>query len=407
MKANSGSRRYTQTHPWISFDRKSLLQAGSSLWLKLGEAGAKCELVSGIPLPPAVASHLGTMYLVKGVLGTTAIEGNTLTQEQVKKVLEGELELPKSKEYLAKEATNVGDACGYIVEHSLDHDGALTPKMIREFNAMILEGLKLPEEVQPGIYRRHSVEVARYLGAPYEDCEFLVLELCKWINSFDLPGLGFAGPILKAIVAHLYIAWIHPFGDGNGRTARLVEYYLLTSGRVPLPAAHLMSNHYNITKTEYLRQLHEASRSGGNIVPFVEYALEGFVDGLNEQLDVIRMHQFQISWRDLTRELLGSASKVSSRRHELLMGISWKDPLTVAEIVDLSPWLARTYGNKDRRMLNRDLEFLKAKGWVEDTPEGLRARTEILSAFVPSIPPKEENQLNLEMDFSDVPGNTK
>ena len=45
--------------------------------------------------------------------------------------------------------------------------------------------------------------------------------------------------ILKATLAHLYIAWIHPFGDGNGRTARLVEFMLLSRAGVPSPSAHL------------------------------------------------------------------------------------------------------------------------------------------------------------------------
>lgn len=54
--------------------------------------------------------------------------------------------------------------------------------------------------------------------------------------------------IFKAVVAHLYLAWIHPVGDGNGRTARLVEFQILLSSGVPSPAAHLLSNHYNQTR---------------------------------------------------------------------------------------------------------------------------------------------------------------
>jgi hypothetical protein len=73
--------------------------------------------------------------------------------------------------------------------------------------------------------------------------------------------------ILKAMVAHLYLAWTHPFGDGNGRTARLIEFHILLSAGVPSPAAHLFSNHYNQTRAEYYRQLDRASKSGGH--PFL------------------------------------------------------------------------------------------------------------------------------------------
>lgn len=67
--------------------------------------------------------------------------------------------------------------------------------------------------------------------------------------------------ILKAIAAHLYLAWIHPF-DGNGRTARLMELRLLLAAGVTTPATHLLSNHYNLTRGEYYRQLDAASRTG-------------------------------------------------------------------------------------------------------------------------------------------------
>src|SRR5258708_25331431 len=90
--------------------------------------------------------------------------------------------------------------------------------------------------------------------------------------------------IIRAVIAHLYLAWIHPFGDGNGRTARLIEYRILLACGVPSPAVHLLSNHYNLTRTEYYRQLDRASGSKGEYIPFVEYAVQGFVDGLRQQL---------------------------------------------------------------------------------------------------------------------------
>jgi hypothetical protein len=54
--------------------------------------------------------------------------------------------------------------------------------------------------------------------------------------------------LIAAVVAHVYFEWIHPFGDGNGRTGRLIELKLLLEAGVPQPAAHLLSNHYNATR---------------------------------------------------------------------------------------------------------------------------------------------------------------
>lgn len=68
----------------------------------------------------------------------------------------------------------------------------------------------------------------------------------------------------------------------------MIEFHLLFAAGVPLPAAHLLSDHYNKTRTEYYRQLTFASRSGGDVLPFIRYALEGFLDGLRGQINLIR-----------------------------------------------------------------------------------------------------------------------
>ena len=60
--------------------------------------------------------------------------------------------------------------------------------------------------------------------------------------------------ILRAITAHLYLIWIHPFGDGNGRLARLVEFTILLKSGIPSIAAHLLSNHYNATAEQNCQQ---------------------------------------------------------------------------------------------------------------------------------------------------------
>ena len=75
-------RTHEETHPWINFtlDARSL---NHTTWLLLGEAVSKMEHVAGVPLGPDAADRLHSVYLAKGVLATTAIEGNTLTEEEV------------------------------------------------------------------------------------------------------------------------------------------------------------------------------------------------------------------------------------------------------------------------------------------------------------------------------------
>jgi Fic family protein len=145
--------------------------------------------------------------------------------------------------------------------------------------------------VVPGKLREHSVLVGRYRGAPAEDCEYLLDRFCQWLNGPDFAApsddLTVVTALLKAITAHLYLAWIHPFGDGNGRTARLLEFLILVGADVPAVSTHLLSNHYNLTRSAYYRELGNASRTGGNLLPFIWYAVEGFRDGLRDQLEAI------------------------------------------------------------------------------------------------------------------------
>jgi Fic family protein len=381
-------RTYLRTHPWLRF-AASFREAKPLLWILLGEARSKCLHIAGAPLPPASAKLLHRLYLAKGVLGTTAIEGNTLTLDQVEQHLEGKLKLPPSQQYLQDEIANILTACNFITTAKFHKEHPkITPELLRFFNTTVLSGLELGEGVVAGRIRTHSVGVARYLGAPAEDCEYLLERLCEWLDSADFsldPDLGLAVPILKAILAHLYIAWIHPFGDGNGRTARLVEFNILVDAGVPKPAAHLLSNHYNLTRAVYYRELDKASRSGGDVTPFVLYALQGFVDQLREQINVIQGYQLIIAWRDYVNEgFEGKKTPSDWRRKRLLLLISWRPaPMRRRDMIQ-DPLIAKEYLGKTMKTLTRDLNTLMAENLVERTPVGFRARTERIFAFLPT-----------------------
>jgi Fic family protein len=385
-------RTYETTHPWISF-RFEQGQLSSKLWLLLGEAQSKCEHIAGVPLRPSTAARLHRLYLAKGALGTTAIEGNTLSEKEVLDKLEGKLELPPSKEYLGREIENIVTACDSILKglKTSDHPTEVTVDEIKVLNRMVLKDLPLNEGVVPGEIRTHAVgiEGVRYRGAPAEDCEYLLNRLCEWLNTnfriLDDHEHSIVVAVLKAIISHLYLAWIHPFGDGNGRTARLLEFRILLASGVPTPAAHLLSNFYNETRQEYYRQLAAASRSGGNILSFVEYAIRGFVDGLRVQLKTIQDQQLDVVWRNYVHEKFKDLNKPSDvRRRHLALDISdRKEPIPLAELRNITPRVAAHYARLSSRPLPRDVAHLTAMGLVETTPAGVRARKEIILSFLP------------------------
>jgi len=380
-------RAYEESHPWLTFELDAR-EFSHDLWMLLGEARSKCEHLAGVPLRPETARKLHGVYLAKGIAATTAIEGNTLSEEQVAELLAGELKLPPSQDYLRKEVENIVGALGEIFRR-LEAGESISVQMILDFNRRVLDGAPDEADARPGEIRTHSVTVGRYRGAPAADCEYLLGRLSEWLNGSDFAPAGalgiVVGAMLAAVVGHLYIAWIHPFGDGNGRTARLVEFALLVRAGVPTPAAHLLSNHYNKTRAEYYRQLDAASRSGGKVAPFVHYAVQGFVDGLREQVTMVRNQQLDVAWRNHVHELFRDGKGPSKRRRDLVLALSRaKDPISLAEIMALAP-VTKAYAGRSPKTLQRDLLAARAQGLVVDMPGGRwRARTELIQAFLPA-----------------------
>jgi Fic family protein len=397
-------RTFERTHPWIRFEL-DLRRLPHRVWLLLGEAQSKCEHIAGVPLRPDTALKLHRLFLARGALATTAIEGNTLSEEEALAVIDERLELPESRAYLGREILNIAGACDKIVSGVRSASGGLSSEQILEFNRAILHGLPPKPDVVPGQVRTHPVRVAQYHGAPHEDCAWLLDRLCGWLNQAELrgsPGERIALAVVRAVLAHIFIAWIHPFGDGNGRTARLVEFSILLAAGVPSPAAHLLSNHYNQTRSEYYRQLQAASASGGDLIPFIAYAVEGFVDGLREQLAHIREQQTDIAWRNLVDEAFRNAKTVTAiRQRDLVLDLSQKPGWVVtAEIPTLSPQLARAYASKKSKTVTRDINALVELGLIERVGPRVRAKREIILAF---LPPQRADEVRDESGSSAAP----
>jgi len=231
------------------------------------------------------------------------------------------------------------------------------------------------------------VTVGHYRAAPREDCEYLLERLCDWVNGPDFAPQGelvVGMAILKAILAHLYIAWIHPFGDGNGRTARLVEFDVLLKAGVPVPSAHLLSNHYNFTREEYYRQLDYASKSKGDVMRFITYAVQGLRDGLREQVNLIREQQRDVAWRSYIYGVYRNArGTVVTRQRDLVLDLSRrKEPVSRADITRTSLRIAKIYSRVSEKTLARDLQFLGRKNLIKEVAIKSRLNGSQISGYI-------------------------
>jgi Fic family protein len=220
--------------------------------------------------------------------------------------------------------------------------------------------------------------------------EALVQKLCDWlIRTFHYrKEQNFDEAVLEAIVTHVYIAWIHPFMDGNGRTARLLEFYILMRAGVPGIASHILSNHYNNTRTEYYRQLQHASETG-DLSAFIQYALEGFRDGLENTIGIIHENQRELTWNnyvhDVTEKMPGKNQKILRRIRQLAYHIPADRFCGLDEIRILDIGIAEAYLRLNTITLRRDLDLLAEKELLKTEKGKYRANYELLHNFLPEI----------------------
>jgi Fic family protein len=391
------SRPYIKTHPWITFTF-DLNRLTALDWVRLGEVLSKCDHIAYAALPSEISSDLHQIYLAKGIHASAQIEGNSLSEEQVRARVGGDLRLPESQEYLGREIDNIREACN-LVCRELDEgdDLRLTTDRISQLNKLVLDGLPLDEDVVPGQIRTKGVVVGSvYQGPPAADCEYLLDQVCSWLDQMLddaaalVPEWGRAVGVIRAILAHLYLEWIHPFGDGNGRTGRLIEFQLLLAAGFPTPACHLLSNYYNKTRTRYYQALRETSQAEDHPVwRFASYAIQGFAEEIRDQVSVIQQHQLGLAWVNLVGQAdLGRTEVTSSRRRALLLALPAEGPedfTPISALNRIDPDIAAMYAIKKTKTLTRDINTLEQAGLIVRSTggEGIRPRFEQLFAFLP------------------------
>ena len=359
----------------------------------LGQCFAYINSMINIPIRPDYRRELLSVSLNKGALATTAIEGNTLTEKDLNQIQKGE-DLEPSRKYQQQEVENILEAFNTILTELVreKNPAIITPELIRRFNEMVGRNIGDAFGGNPGQFRRRNVTVGAYRPPSFEKIEGLVQKFCTWlIRDFHYTqNQNFDEAVLEAIVSHVYIAWIHPFLDGNGRTARLLEFYLLMRAGVPNIASHILSNHYNNTRTEYYRQLQHSTETG-DLSAFIQYALEGFRDGLENTINVIHKEQTELTWNnyvhDITEKMQdeGKNRKTLQRIRQLAYNIPGDRFCSLEEILVLSSKIAEGYRKLNAMTLRRDLNLLVEKNLLKTEKNKYRTNYELLHSFLPEI----------------------
>jgi Fic family protein len=181
------------------------------------------------PLDPMIVAELKKLYDVRFTYNSNAIEGNTLTQSETELVLTKGITVGGKTLDEHLEAIGHKEAIDYI-EHLAQQDTEINQWEIKQIHNLILRKIN-PEEA--GSYRTLDVMAAgtNYRYPPHYLLPQLMADFAIWLNSEAALSLH---PVEYASIAHYRFVSIHPFRDGNGRTARLLMNLLLIRAGYPI-----------------------------------------------------------------------------------------------------------------------------------------------------------------------------
>jgi Fic family protein len=219
------------------------------------------------PLPPATLARLSELMTVEWTYNSNAIEGNTLTLQETRLILETGLTIGGKSLREHFEVTNHREAIAYVEALATEAD-PISPFHVRAIHELVLARIDdAGAGAGAGAYRTTPVRIAGAAFEPPDPWEVPV-RMEAWGDWLTGPGEDLP-PVDRAALAHHRLVAIHPFIDGNGRTARLVMNLVLMRAGYP-PAVIQRGN-----RRQYYNVLARADRGqDGPLVDFVARAVE-------------------------------------------------------------------------------------------------------------------------------------
>ena len=205
---------------------------------------------------------------IHSIRGSLAIEGNTLTEEQISAIFEG-----KPVVAPVREIQEVRNAIK-VYEKFTQWNPANQTDLLED-HEMLMVGLL----DAPGHYRRGGIAVAgagevHHIGPPASRVPHLMSDLLSWLDSTE------EHPLIASSVFHYEFEFIHPFEDGNGRMGRLWQTLILTRWK-PLFADVPVESLVHARQNEYYEAIRESSAKGES-TPFIVFMLEAILEAVLE-----------------------------------------------------------------------------------------------------------------------------
>ena len=362
---------------------------GSSLRTPLITIEAHRQAADNLILAPEWRAQLDRLNRVRAVYGTTALEGNPLSEpevshqmeladQQVDDALLGRL----SKEQV--QIRNASLAQDWVKERFAPGTPPIGMEDLTTMHRMVTKGSDENHNI-PGAFRSQSVRVGSeelggvHIGAPHESLGELTEEFVSFVNSQKLQS---EHPVIQALLTHFFLVTLHPFGDGNGRVSRLLESGILFQHGYNVHGFYGLSNFFYRNGDEYKTLLQQTRRTPTrfDITPFVTFGAEGFASELEGINNFIKTKLNRVMYRQML--VSNYNSKVSERRrmlnqreHQLLLHLLDEtepiDPfsenpsrrISLSELLK-SGYVRVTYSKVTRRTFVRELVRLSNLGFI-------------------------------------------
>ncbi len=281
---------------------------------------SKEAVMSHLILPPDWRETLNRLNRVRAVHGTTAIEGNPLSEAEVSRQIEiqeqsaADPDAPKpSREQI--QIRNAGAAQAWVQERFRPDGAPFALADILRMHEMITGNADMTNN-EPGRWRTFSVTVGSpslggvHRGAPHERLPALMDEYVAFLKSRRMEA---EHPAIRALLAHFFLVTIHPFGDGNGRTSRLVEAGILFQGGYNVHGFYGLSNYFYRREEEYKTLLQKCrEKQPFDLTPFIAFGLRGFGEELRGISNFIKAKLNRVIYRNMLAQ--ARRKRISPRR---------------------------------------------------------------------------------------------
>ncbi len=359
------------------------------------------EAALNLVLPSDWKEQLDQLNRVRAVHGTTAVEGNPLSEAEVSRLLTVTSDESSTQSREEKQVRNAGFAQDWVRQRFTPGSRPLQLSDILQMHRLVTRGSDEDDNV-PGELRSHPVVVGTkalggvHRGAPPADVQRLMEEFVIFVNSNKLAAQH---PVIRALMAHFFLVTIHPFGDGNGRVSRLVEAGILFQGGYNVHGFYGLSNYFYRNGSEYMLLLQKGRRTQPfDLSGFIAFGIEGFASELKGINNFIKTKLNRVIYRTtLTRALDQRVSErrrvLNQREYGLLCFLLEEtepvDPfadepskkIKVSELLS-APYVTAVYRDVTRRTFLRELIRLEKTGFIK---------------FV-----ERERELVIELDFGAI-----